>query len=315
MTMGVSQASAAPASSRAATATARVSPVASSRLASRSTRGWPAGGSTATGVPRTTCVRLGSASSSAVPAPKPVASTVIGGSAPHREARAARRAAPGRGGQLDGHVEAPHRCAGQELHHRRRRVGQEAVGGADHARTGGHRAGRHLVDAEDLEGRGHPDDVDDGVDAAQLVEVHGLGRAPVDASLDLGQRGEGGAGPGQHPLGQPGLLEEARDVGPGADHRRGRRVHHHAGGTDAVALGGLDLEGPPRHRDPLDEGPHLVGVGAGVDEGAERHVPGDAGEAVEPGERAPAVSHGRRGHRGVGPRRRRRRSRCRCPRR
>ena len=60
-------------------------------------------------------------------------------------------------------------------------------------------AGLHLVDAEHLERGARADDVDDGVDAADLVEVDLVGRAPVEAALDLGQRGEGGLRRGRGP--------------------------------------------------------------------------------------------------------------------
>ena len=62
---------------------------------------------------------------------------------------------------------------------------------------------------------------------------------------------------------------------------------------------------------------HLVEVGAGVDERAEGHVAGDAGEAVEPGDvasRERRIAIGRAPCTGAA-RRRPRRSRCRCRRR
>ncbi len=47
---------------------------------------------------------------------------------------------------------------------------------------------------------------------------------------------------------------------------------------------GSQSELPARQRQPAEQPEDLVQVGAGVDEAAQRHVPGDAGEAVEPGD-------------------------------
>ena len=151
---------------------------------------------------------------------------------------------------------------------------------------GGHRAGPHLVDAQDLEGGRRPHHVDDGVVAADLVEVDLVDRAAVEPSLHLGQRREGGQGPPGDPLGQPGLADQADDVGVGPHHHVVLGAHHRPGGGDATPQHRLDLEGPAPEGQPLEQGQHLVEVGAGIEQAAERHVPGDPGEAVEPGHRA-----------------------------
>ena len=71
----------------------------------------------------------------------------------------------------------------------------------------------------------------------------------------------------------------------GGAHDRGLvGVDVRLGGGDAAAEHRLGLEPPAVHGQPLDHRAHLVDVGAGVDQRAERHVAGDAGEAVEPGE-------------------------------
>ena len=161
------------------------------------------------------------------------------------------------------------------------------------------------------------------------------GRPAVQPALDLGQAGEGGQGPLAGPLGQPGFGDQADDVGVGADHLG-------VPGPDAdVGAGQAGSE----HRMPRASSRRRAGrpapvdlgeVGAGVDQAAERHVAGDAGEAVPPGEgrhrpvrsaglaRAAFGSAGRaldwpaRRHgppvrgRECGRRRRRRRTRCRC---
>ena len=51
----------------------------------------------------------------------------------------------------------------------------------------------------------------------------------------------------------------------------------------------------PPNGQPLEEGRHLVEIRPGIEQAAQGHVAGDAGEAVEPGHRAGAVgdAHGR----------------------
>ena len=182
---------------------------------------------------------------------------------------------------------------------------------AHHAGAGGHRAGPDVVDAQHLEGGARPHHVDDGVEATQLVEVDLLGRTPVEPALDLGHGGEDGLGPIADPLGKAGLDDQARDVGVGAHDGGLVGSDVDLGGGHARPQHGLGFQLPSAHRQPPEQGPDLVEVGAGIDQAPEGHVAGDPGEAVEPGERATGhVSPG-----GDGSRRRRRRSRCRCRRR
>ena len=77
-----------------------------------------------------------------------------------------------RGGELDRNVDAVGRHPGEQGHDRGRRVRDEPVRATDHAAAGGHRAGVYLVDAQHLERRAGTDDVDDRVNAPDLVEVH-----------------------------------------------------------------------------------------------------------------------------------------------
>ena len=285
ITIGVTHASWAPASSRAATAWASVSPVASSTLASSSTTGCPAP-SASVDVPTTTWVALGRPSISREPAPKPVRLDRHGRQRPEAGRQRGEQGGAGRGGELDTDVEAGGGRAhgGEQRDDRRGGVGQQAVGGPDHAGAGDDGGRPHLVDAEHLEGGAGADDVDDGVEPADLVEVDLLRRATVEAALGVGQRREGGQRAGRHAVGQPGLLDERRDVRRRADDRGVLRVHVQLGGRDPAAQHRLGLDRPAADRQALEQGPHLVEVGAGVDQRSERHVAGDAGEAVEPGE-------------------------------
>jgi hypothetical protein len=155
------------------------------------------------------------------------------------------------------------------------------VGGPHHAEADRDRGARDLLHVEQLERHAGAHDVDDGVDAAHLVEVHLLGRAPVEAALGDGERREDGGAALLDPIGQPGLGDEALDVRGGA-HHRGVGVDVDLGAGDAAAQNGLHLQLPAVHGE-RRAGAHLVEVGAGVDQRAERHVAGDAGEAVEPG--------------------------------
>ena len=69
------------------------------------------------------------------------------------------------------------------------------MGAAHHAGPGGDGRAHELVDSEHLERRRRPDDVDDGVVPADLVEVHLVDRTAVQRCLDAGQSTERGQGP------------------------------------------------------------------------------------------------------------------------
>ena len=69
-------------------------------------------------------------------------------------------------------------------------------------------------------------------------------------------------------------MGSADGVAPGDDHPRT---------GDAAAHALFDPQVPARKGKPVEQPADLVDVGAGVDERAEGHVTGDAGEAVEPG--------------------------------
>ena len=89
---------------------------------------------------------------------------------------------------------------------------------------------------------------------------------------------------------------------------------HGPGGGDPAPQDRLDVERPAAERQPFEQAEHLVEVGTGVDQAPECHVPGDAGEAVEPGDGATGT--GAVAVDGLtaasGRRRTPRRSRCRC---
>ncbi len=251
-------------------------------IRSRSRRRPP--GSTRT--PITTWVQLGSSSSSRVPAPKPWPLTLIAGIGPEAGRQRGQQGGPGRGGQLHRDVAALGGHALEQRHHRRRRVGQHAVGGADHARcpvaTGLARTSSTPSTSRAAHGarprrrwRRAPD----------LVEVDLVDRPAVQAASTSAR-----------------AAKVARA-------RRATRSGSRASSTSPTmwawvrtttvsctvttacvaampprSTGSASRPQPPNGQ-PLQQREHLVEVGAGVEQAAEGHVPGDAGEAVEPGRR------------------------------
>ena len=282
MVTGLTQASRAPASSAAATACPSCSPVTSSRFVSSSSAGCPAptdGGRRAPADDDLGAVRqvvhLAGAAAEARRRDRHVRERA--------ERRGQRGEQCGAGGrrELDPDVAAVGRDPLEEADRRRRRIGQPAVRAAHRARSRCHGGGAHLVDPEHLEGGGRPDDVDDGVVPAHLVEVDLVDGSPVQRGLHGGQPVEHRLRPRRDPGGQRGVLYQGGDDAVGA--------HHHvvspddgAGAGDAASDALLELEVPAGQGQPVEEAADLVDVGARVDERAQRHVARDAGEAVEP---------------------------------
>ena len=127
----------------------------------------------------------------------------------------------------------------------------------------------------------------------------------VEGRLDLGQAFEDGERPSGDPTGQRGRLEQGHDVAVGA---AGTVVavplDDGPGGRHAAPQHRLDGQAPSVHGSRRRSGQDLAEVGAGVEQAAERHVPGDAREAVEPRHRARVRgAAGRTGDVGVAQRR------------
>ena len=316
MTIGVTHASCAPASSSAAIVWASVSPVASSTFASSSTTGWPCA---ARRVERRADDDLRDvrqvARGRGVPAPKPVASIVIAGIGPKPDASAARIAGARRRGELDAEVDAAGRRVhrGEQLDDRRRRVRQQPVGGADHPRAGRDRAGARPSSTSSTSSAAHDaDDVDDGVERADLVEVHLLGRAAVERGPRPRRARRTRRAPGRAPARAGAPPRSAPTMWAYGAHDRGllgvdvslraRRCRRAAPSRPRASS--------PRTGRRSQQRAHLVEVGAGVDE--RRRAPCRRRSRRSSGTRRRVVSHAHRWH---APRRRRRRSRCRCRRR
>ena len=126
-----------------------------------------------------------------MPAPKPVDAIVIIGIGPQRDTFAASSAAPVGVVSSAANVHTEGRRTAQQLDDSRRRVREQAVSGAHHPYAVGHGARMHFVDAEELERCARADDVDDRVEAADLVEVHLLGGTAVEMAFGLRERIEG----------------------------------------------------------------------------------------------------------------------------
>ena len=114
------------------------------------------------------------------------------------------------------------------------------------------------------------------------MEVHLTRRTAVEATLDLGESGERRQRPVAGPVREPGFLDERGDVGVGADDPVLRGDDVDLGGRDPAPQDRLGFDRPAAHRDAVEHRRDLVEVGTDVDEAAERHVTGNAGEAVEP---------------------------------
>src|SRR5205823_3259222 len=87
----------------------------------------------------------------------------------------------------------------------------------------------HLVNVEHFECGGRADDVDDGVECADLVEMHLLGRAAVDSSFCDRECFEGGEGATPDAIRQARLFDHGGDVTVCADDRCFLRVHDDVG--------------------------------------------------------------------------------------
>ena len=222
MSAGVIHASCAPASSSALIVCARVSPVASSTLASNSVTGWPRS--------RCRCRRTDDhlhGVDAIVDVARAGAETTRADR--HRGQRSplddAGREQRGTGGrrELDGRVDAVGRHVVQQFDHGRCRVGDEPVGGSHHAATDRHRAGVDVVDVEHIERGARADDVDDRVDGTDLVKVHLRRRDAMQSSFDFGERLERAQRPRLDPWRQRRIADHRDDVGRGAARRSSRR--------------------------------------------------------------------------------------------
>src|SRR5690606_33733574 len=132
-----------------------------------------------------------------------------------------------------------------------------------------------LLDAEQVEGGGHADRVDHGVQSADLVQVDPVGVDAVDAGLHLGDlahraRRDRHVGDAREQLGRGPLGGLVGDV----DDRAGR--------PDPTPRHALGAQVPPVEPGAGYGGLHVVEGRAEVQQGAQQHVAGDPADRVEP---------------------------------
>ena len=271
----------------------------------------PRSGPASSGSPRTRRSTFASSCGSRPPAPEPLRRSTIGGSGPYAETTEASTAAPvgvvislATGPASTGTPCSSATTAGGG-------TGSGPCAPAGGARPQDDRTGRQPGEPEGVETRCGADDVGDGVERTDLVEVHLVRRGPVDGGLGGGEPGEDVERRRAHRLAEVGPLEQAADVGPRA--RAGRLV------DDDVDLAGAET-GPGHRRaleahrldaDAVDGVLQHREVDPDVDQRAQQHVAGDARGAVEPADHLAVPVNARC----VGRRARRRplpRSRCRC---
>ena len=95
----------------------------------------------------------------------------------------------GTSGRCEFHVDvdADDGPACQQVHDCGRRVRQHAVGCVDRSLPHRNRPAAHHIHTERFEGCAHADDVHDGVQSADFVKMHFVGRHAVYLTFGLGQ--------------------------------------------------------------------------------------------------------------------------------
>ncbi len=91
------------------------------------------------------------------------------------------------------------------------------------------------VDSQEVDGQPDPDDVDDGIDGPDLVEVHLVDRHPMGFGLDLAEPPEGAPSAVSHLLGQWCRGDQSVDRAPSATVFACTGRDLDAGGAEAAA--------------------------------------------------------------------------------
>ena len=131
--------------------------------------------------------------------------------------------------------------AGETLDRRGRGEREATVAGVDEAAAHGERRDDE-IGADVLEGGGAADDVDDGVDGADLVEVDVVDGHAVHLRFRAGEPLEGGKGAGEDWFGELGGAEQLADLAPGALRLGGVDVDVEVGRDDAALHLGAEVE-------------------------------------------------------------------------
>ena len=165
------------------------------------------------------------------------------------------------------------------------------MGCKNRALADGDRAAHDALDVERFQRSTGADDVDDGIDRPDLMELDVVSRGAVHFSFHLGQQAEGSLGAVTNALGQICGVDQFADrpvaavvimrvimiVPVGENHnvslRRGHSAAHHV----------LERQGVAVEVEAADELTDHQRVGTRIDQCRHRHVTCRTGEAVEPG--------------------------------
>jgi len=115
----------------------------------------------------------------------------------------------------------------------------------------------------------------------------------MQATLDSSEKGESCDGTFAHAFGHPSLLEDAHHMRERPDDGVITNLDDRSCGGNAVAQHGFEPERPSVNREPIEHVPQLHGIGSGIDQAAQCHVPRYTREAVKPSD-APTTAPGRR---------------------
>ena len=174
----------------------------------------------------------------------------------------------------------------QQIERGRSRQRNATVGGLGPAWAQRQRPGVESLDAQRLDPRTDADDVDDGVDGADLVEVYALHGHAMHGSLGLCQPGEDRDGFGFDRCGQIGLVDDGTNVAQMAmdmaflrfdvDQRGAQWAAHHFLFMNTPIVVGQAHGGD--HIVKFRDGP------PGVNQATEKHVAGDPRGRIQKGD-------------------------------
>ena len=210
-------------------------------------------------------------------------STVIAGSGPKSLGECGDDGRAGGRRQLAFDIERGQRHAAQQLAGRGSRNRAAAVGDFDETVAGWHGRANDSFDAEQVEADRRADDVGDGIDGADFVEVHLLDRAAVDLGLGLGQLLEDAFGQIFLAGSERAAVDHGRDVVQVAVFVLGLVLDRDLRGAEAFLFDFRADESAAGEAQGIDAGLDGGEFGAGVDEGAERHVAADSARTIEIG--------------------------------
>ena len=170
------------------------------------------------------------------------------------------------------------------------------MSGQHRALANGDRAAHDVLDIQRLQRGARADDVDDGIDRPDLMELDFAGGHAVHCSFHLGEQAEGSLGAVTNALGQIGRIDQIADC-PVAAMMLGVLVimrmiiivvvgeNHNVGlgRCHSAAHHVLERQRVSVEVEPPDELADHHPVGTGIDQCRHCHVAGRTGEAVEPG--------------------------------